>query len=131
MASDAAVGDMEKVCSRRSLLSSTLFAVDSDGAVIAHMIYDPWGKPITETYTDTNYSGLDNLNNFTGYTWDETLGLYFAQNRFYDAESHRFTQEDPVKDGSHWYFYSGNEPRLRVDWFGLDSYIFSDPDLEG
>jgi len=117
--SDFAANEVSKVWYRTSLLGSTLFAVDADGEIIAHTIYDPWGAPVTETYTDSNFSGIENLTNFTGYTFDEVLGLYFAQNRFYDAETHRFTQEDPIKDGSNWYVYCGNEPQLRVDWLGL------------
>jgi len=119
--SDIAVS-IGKVFYRTSILGSTLFAVDKDGNQIAHAIYDPWGKPLTETYTDSNYSGLENLNNYTGYTWDITLKLYFAQNRFYDASNHRFTQEDAVKDGTNWYVYCGNEPLLRVDVWGLTPY---------
>ena len=110
---------------RTSLLGSTLFAVNADGEVISHTVYDPWGKPLTETYTDTNFSGLANLNNFTGYTWDQVLGLYFAQNRFYDSAAHRFTQEDIVKDGANWYGYCGNGPMVQIDLTGLayDFYI--------
>ena len=118
--SDFAANDVRKVWYRTSHLGSTLFAVDENGKVISHTIYDPWGKPLTETYTDTNFSGLDNANNFTGYTWDEVLGLYFAQNRFYDAENHRFTQEDPIKDGENWYGYCGNSALSRVDPYGWE-----------
>ena len=114
--------EIGKVFYRTSILGSTLFAVDKNGEVIAHAIYDPWGNPLIETYTDANYSGLENLNNYTGYTWDVTLSLYFAQNRFYDADTHRFTQEDIVKDGANWYVYCGNAPVLRVDLTG-DYYI--------
>jgi len=115
--SDIAVS-IGKVFYRTSMLGSTLFAVDKDGNQIAHAIYDPWGMPLTETYTDSNYSGLENLNNFTGYTYDVTLNLYFAQNRFYDAFTHRFTQEDTAKDGTNWYVYCGNKPTIFVDWEG-------------
>ena len=68
--SDFAANDVRKVWYRTSHLGSTLFAVDENGKVISHKIYDPWGNPLTETYTDTNFSGIDNSNNFTGYTWD-------------------------------------------------------------
>ena len=102
--------------------------MDAAGDVIAHAIYDPWGAPVTETYTDSNFSGIENLTNFTGYTWDEVLGLYFAQNRFYDAESHRFTQEDPIEYGTNWYVYCGNEPMLHVDWLGLDFWDWMNPE---
>ena len=108
-----------KVWYRQSHLGSTLFAVDASGEVVAHMVYDAWGNPLTETYPDTNFSGFENLNNYTGYTYDETLGLYFAQNRFYAADLHRFTQEDPIKDGANWYVYCGNNPTGYVDVWGL------------
>ena len=122
--SDFAANDVRKVWYRASHLGSTLFAVDENGKVISHTIYDPWGNPLTETYTDTNFSGIDNANNFTGYTWDEVLDLYFAQNRFYDPADHRFTQEDPIKDGENWYGYCGNNPINGVDPFGTS--IWSD-----
>lgn len=119
--SDFAANDVRKVWYRTSHLGSTLFAVDETGKVISHTIYDPWGNPLTETYTDTNFSGIDNANNFTGYTWDEVLDLYFAQNRFYDSADHRFTQEDPIKDGENWYGYCGNNVVNYSDWAGLAS----------
>lgn len=121
--------EIGKVFYRTSILGRTLFAVDKNGDVISHAIYDPWGKPLTETYTDSNYSGLENLNNYTGYTYDVTLALYFAQNRFYDAETHRFTQEDAVKDGANWYVYCFNTPILYIDYYGEDSYVFYDPNM--
>lgn len=117
---DMAANDVSKIYYRRSLLDSTLFAVDEDGEVLVHMIYDAWGDPQTETKLDANFAGIDNLNNFTGYTYDETLGLYFAQNRFYNAETHRFTQEDPVKDGENWYVYCANNPGIFSDFWGLN-----------
>ena len=124
--SDIAVS-IGKVFYRTSILGSTLFAVDKDGNQIAHAVYDPWGKPLTETYTDSNYSGLENLNNYTGYTWDVTLALYYAQNRFYDSDTHRFTQEDIVKDGANWYVYCSNNPTVYFDWVGLKyKYIVLD-----
>ena len=66
-----------------------------------------------------NYSGLDNISNYTGYTYDEVLEIYYAQARFYDPETRRFIQEDPVKDGGNWYAYCGDNPVTRVDPLGL------------
>ena len=106
-----------------SLLNSTLFAVDEDGEVVIHTIYDPWGNALTETNPDLNFAGIDNISNFAGYSWDETLGLYFAQNRFYDAENHRFTQEDPINDGTNWYVYCDNNPITNTDPLGLASKL--------
>ncbi len=114
-ASEFAATDMKKVWYRSSLLGSSLFAVNKDGTVISHTIYDAWGNPQTATTTDMNYSGIDNKNNYTGYTWDETLALYYAQNRFYDSTTHRFMQEDSTEDGGNWYVYCGDSPTMRTD----------------
>ena len=119
ISSDFADNDIQKVWYRRSLIDSTLFAVDEDGEVVIHVVYDPWGNALTETNPDLNFAGIDNISNFTGYSWDETLGLYFAQNRFYDAENHRFTQEDPINDGTNWYIYCENNSGTNVDAWGL------------
>ena len=124
--SDFAANDVRKVWYRTSHLGSTLFAVDENGKVISHTIYDPWGNPLTETYTDTNFSGIDNSNNYTGYTWDEVLDLYFAQNRFYDSADHQFTQEEPIKDGENWYGYCGNNPIVYFDFYGFSSIKIRD-----
>ena len=79
---------------------------------LIHAVYDPWGKPLSTTNPDVNFAGIDNITNFTGYTWDVTLMLYFAQARFYDASDHRFTQQAPAKDGANWYVNCGNNPVL-------------------
>jgi RHS repeat-associated protein len=118
-ASDFAVNDISKVWYRVNMLGTSLYAVDDGGEIIAHAEYDAWGLPLTETYTDTNYSGLESLTGYTGYVWDVTLKLHFAQNRFYDAETHRFTQEDPAKDGGNWYVYVGSNPLIATDPLGL------------
>ena len=125
IASDTAVGHTDKLLYRTSHLSSTLFAVDETGAVALHMMYDAWGNPQVDTAFNVNKSGVSNLNNYTGYTYDDVLGIYYAQNRFYDAGIKRFIQEDPIKDGMNWYSYVGNNPVNRVDPLGL----FRDGDI--
>jgi RHS repeat-associated protein len=124
-ASDFAVNDISKVWYRVNMLGTSLYAVDGDGGIIAHAEYDAWGVPLTETYTDTNYSGLESLTGFTSYTWDVTLELHFAQNRFYDAATHRFTQQDPAMDGGNWYVYVGGNPLVRTDPWGLDAILIN------
>jgi len=118
-ASDIAVGNVKKVWYRTTYLGSSVIAVDAKGEVLSHMVYDPWGNPASATYPDANYSGIDNRSNFTGYSWDEVLGLYYAQMRLYDAENHRFVSVDPQKDGSNWYVYCGNDGVNCTDVTGL------------
>jgi len=96
IASDTAVNHTEKLLYRTNHLTSTLFAVDEDGTVALHMMYDEWGNPQVDTDFNINKSGVSNLNNYTGYTYDDVLGIYYAQNRFYDPQTKGFTQEDPI-----------------------------------
>ena len=119
IASDTAVNHTEKLIYRTNHLTSTLFAVDEDGVVALHMMYDEWGNPQVDTEFNINKSGVSNLNNYTGYTYDDVLGIYYAQNRFYDASTKRFIQEDPIKDGMNWYSYVGNNPVNKIDPTGL------------
>jgi RHS repeat-associated protein len=124
-ASDFAVNDIGKVWYRVNMLGTSLYVVDAAYEIRAHAEYDAWGDPLTETYADTNYSGLEELTSYTTYSWDITLELYFAQNRFYDAETHRFTQQDPAKDGGNWYVYVGGNPLTWVDPWGLEKIVVS------
>jgi RHS repeat-associated protein len=79
---------------------------------------------------EINYYGADPAADYTGYTHDKTLNLYFAQFRFYDPETRRFTQEDPVKDGADWYVYVYDNPLMWVDPLGL-YYIVSERGRDG
>jgi RHS repeat-associated protein len=119
LASDFSVNDITKVWYRVNMLGTSLYVVDASYTIRAHAEYDIWGDPLTETYADANYSGLEELVSFTSYAWDITLELYFAQNRFYDADEHRFTQQDPTKDGGNWYVYCGANPLIATDPLGL------------
>ena len=113
----------EKLVYRTNHLTSTLFAVDEDGVVVLHMMYDEWGNPQVDTEFNINKSGVSNLNNYTGYEYDDVLGIYYAQNRFYDAGIKRFVQEDPIKDGMNWYAYVGNNPINKIDPTGLAEWM--------
>ena len=119
IASDTAVNHTEKLVYRTNHLSSTLFAVNEQGEIVLHMMYDAWGNPQVDTAFDINKSGVSNLNNYTGYTYDDMLSIYYAQARFYDADIKRFIQEDPIKDGMNWYAYTINNPLKYIDANGL------------
>ena len=77
------------------------------------------GRPLGEPRLDHNFAGIKNLNNYTGYTYDYVLDLYFAQNRFYNADTRQFITQDPIKDGMNWYVYCDANPLVNVDWLGL------------
>jgi len=77
------------------------------------------GKPLEEPRLDHNFAGIKNLNNYTGYTYDYVLDLYFAQNRFYNPDTRQFITQDPIKSGMNWYNYCDSNPLVRVDPLGL------------
>ena len=80
--------------------------------------YDAFGGSKEVTGTVYGYNGQ--------YT-DKETGLIYLRNRYYDPETGRFTQEDPVMDGLNWYAYCGNNPVNFFDPSGLESgYWYKD-----
>ncbi|MCL2421505.1 MAG: RHS repeat-associated core domain-containing protein, partial [Defluviitaleaceae bacterium] len=88
-----------------------------NGQYIAWTGYDEWGVVTSPDSHDMNMAGVQDSIRFTSYTKDRVLGLYYAQNRWYDATTRRFTAVDPIKDGDNWYIYVGNNP---VNWIDPD-----------
>jgi len=56
-----------------------------------------------------------------GSQWDEDVELYNFNARWYDPQTGRFITEDPIRDGTGWYSYVGNNPMGFVDPTGLMS----------
>jgi len=117
-ASDFAAVDIQKIYYFRNLLDSTMLAMDRNGDVISHVMYDEWGTPLTEPRLDHNFAGIKNINNYTGYTYDYILDIYFAQNRFYNPDTRQFIQQDPIKDGMNFYQYVEGNPLVNIDPYG-------------
>ncbi len=115
-ASKISAESIKKAYYRHDVLGSTLFSVDEAGDILSHMEYDEWGLSEYDTYQDMNFTGLsDRAADFTGYTYDDILGIYFARNRMYDPTDHRFIQEDDMEDGYSLYVYCGNDPVNMID----------------
>ena len=55
------------------------------------------------------------------HTYDNVIGKYYAQYRFYYPVNKRFMSSDPIKDGDNWYVYVLNNPETFVDALGLMS----------
>jgi RHS repeat-associated protein len=101
-------------------LGSVLKVVDSSGTVKNSYYYDPHGLSLNKNETVSNpwqYA--------SGY-YNATTGLYKFGTRYYDPQTGRWTQKDPVggsvgKIGSgNPYVYAGNVPTMQVDPSGRD-----------
>jgi RHS repeat-associated protein len=59
---------------------------------------------------------------FTGREWDADIALYHYRARWYDPETKRFTQEDPIILDINPYVYVKNRPISKRDPFGMWEY---------
>ena len=85
----------------KNLQDDVIAIVDKDANTVARYTYDAWGA-ITDavTYTDlTNGVDIATINPFRyrGYYYDEEIGLYYLQSRYYDACVGRFLSSDDIR----------------------------------
>ena len=106
----------------KNLQGDVISIVNKDAQTVARYSYDAWGVcTVTQ-----NSAGIATINPFRyrGYYYDEEIGLYYLQSRYYDASVGRFINSDSrlgINLGI-WahalYCYCGNAPVFRVDASG-------------
>lgn len=95
---------------------STRQLTDANQNVTDEYVYDSWGNLITSSGTTQNplkYVGQRN------YRTNGESGLMLLGRRYYNSPEGRFTAVDPLRQRTHWYMYSGNNPSNKVDPSGL------------
>ncbi len=96
-------------------LGSTRIVLDKNGAQLARIDYEPFGRELVDT-TKTKYT-------FTGKEQDAT-GLQYFGARYYDSDTGRFTQVDPsYKPAESPYVYANNNPLKLVDPDGKEPVV--------
>ena len=75
--------------------------------------YDAFGNVLSKPNNIWNPYG------YCGEYTDFETGLVFLRARYYNPNIGRFTQEDPIRDGSNWYVYCDSDPVNKVDPSGL------------
>ncbi|NCC92785.1 MAG: hypothetical protein EOM10_05825, partial [Opitutae bacterium] len=68
--------------------------VDTNGAVVAHYEYDPYGNIITQSGDQADANPF----RFSSKYWDGETGFYYYGFRFYSPELGRFISRDPVDE---------------------------------
>jgi RHS repeat-associated protein len=96
-------------------LGSRQVVCEADGTVKS----DPDGEMKYSTFGEYE-DGAESEYSYTGKQRDSATGLSYFNARFYDPAIGRFVTMDPIKDGSNWYVYCGNNPLKYVDPDGLE-----------
>lgn len=111
---------------RKNLFEDILGILDSHGTELVKYEYNSWGKLLNLTDYSSNGLGRKNPFRFKGYYYDEELGMYYLNSRYYDPEVGRFISPDTtdileVQDDlydKNLYAYCDNNPVMRIDSSG-------------
>lgn len=112
---------------RKNLFGDILGILDSHGTEFVKYEYNSWGKLLNLTDYSSNGLGRRNPFRFKGYYYDEELGMYYLNSRYYDPETGRFVSADDVEvlkttptalTDKNLYSYCDNNPIGRKDGTG-------------
>ena len=112
---------------RKNLFGDILGILDSHGTELVKYEYNSWGKLLNLTDYSLNGLGRKNPFRFKGYYYDEELGMYYLNSRYYDPETGRFVNADDVEvlkttptalTDKNLYSYCDNNPVGRKDGTG-------------
>ena len=96
--------------------------IDGNGALVAHYTYDAWGNPNAGSSHSAIIGHLNPLR-YRGYVYDQEIGLYYLQSRYYSPKTGRFLNADAYIStggllGYNMFAYCGNNPVMYTDPFG-------------
>ena len=103
---------------------NTRYYTKTNGNSFAELTYDAWGMPVSPNKLLNNDHGNYVYATYTGHIFDTTLDIYFAEARFYDAQTRTWLAMDPIKDGCNWYQYVYSNPIIYFDPNGLEVWGF-------
>lgn len=98
-------------------LQGDVVSVENSDLTIASYAYDAWGNM---TAISGTYAELNPLR-YRGYVYDQELGLYYLESRYYDPAVGRFINADRAAStgqgiiGNNMFAYCGNNPTVRLD----------------
>lgn len=115
----------------KNLQGDVIAIVDKDAQTVARYSYDAWGVP--EIKIDSSDCQIATVNPFRyrGYYYDEEIGLYYLQSRYYDANVGRFVCGDSTEYiyhdgqniGTNIFAYCENDPVNNSDPNGTISLL--------
>ena len=105
----------------KNLQGDIIAIYSNDGTKILSYTYDAWGNHEVEYHVEGNNVAQYNPFRYRGYYYDEDLGMYYLQSRYYDPEIGRFINADGYVStsqeltGYNMLAYCGNNPVNRKD----------------
>lgn len=109
-------GNGKKIFYHNDHLGSALAVTDENGNKVVERDFTPFGERInTDVYDDKQRDADEDESGFTGKDWDEDVGLYYYNARWYDPGVGRFINQDPAGDDSTLYVYGFNNPLSYID----------------
>jgi len=113
-------GLVQKVIDRGVRIVDTSAWTRSFDSLVTSFTYDHWGNDSTIT-TPKQVASIVQPPMRIRAESQQAPGLSFYRNRYYDQNTGRWTQEDPVgiAGGINLYSYVGNNPAVSTDPFGL------------
>lgn len=99
-------------------LNIVAYVDSSDGSVVAEYEYNVFGKIISKSGSMAD----DFVFRFASYQYDKTTGLIYYGYRYYDPETGRFINRDPIAEegGLNLYANSRNDMANGWDYLGLE-----------
>ena len=93
---------------------------NTSGTEVVRYNYDPWGYLLGTTGSLATTVGKNQPLRYRGYVYDEEMGLYYLQSRYYHPEWGRFISADSVINGN-LFAYCNNTPLVFIDPDGFNS----------
>lgn len=99
--------------------------VDTNGAVIAHYEYDPYGNTIAQSGSQADANPF----RFSSKQWVEENCFYYFGHRFYSSNLGRWINRDVIEElgGYNLYCYANNQPISYYDYLGLSFSVSPSP----
>ena len=107
-----------------NLQGDVVAILDRTGTAMVSYTYDAWGNLCDTTGTLATTLGAHNPLRYRGYVYDQGIGLYYLQSRYYNPTLGRFLNADALVAtgqgllGNNMFAYCGNNPINRTDPLG-------------
>ena len=111
----------------KNLQGDVIEIVDKNGTSVVEYYYDAWGNLVNTTGSLKDTVGKANLIRYRSYYFDDDMGFYYLNSRYYDPVTGRFISPDTTDvltatpmalTDKNLYAYCDNNPVVRVDHGG-------------